>query len=177
MMDEGGPMVFHSIKNKLGADAFNTPYISSKPFWEHWMSMDQRALPQSVEWGSLVSVYNLSKCMFNDFMPAPPTSPLGYFTDLYHVATFAATSSIFQMPFPQRAYQLGIPSPPLIAPKEDRQKRKRCLNGNSAGKSLRRDSSRGSKANTTTGGRGTGRSNRPCDTDDHHSNEHSDQQG
>jgi hypothetical protein len=141
------------------------------------MSMEQRALPQSVEGGSLVSVYSQSKCMSNDFMPASPTSSFGYFTDPYPVTTFTAAPSIFQMPFLQRTYQLGIPPPPLIATKEERQKRKRCLNQSSARKSLRRDSSSDSKANTATGGRGTGPSNRPCGTDDHHSSEHLNQQG
>ncbi|KAF5697610.1 hypothetical protein FMUND_15350 [Fusarium mundagurra] len=70
-----------------------------------------------------------------------------------------------------------MPSPPLTAEKEERQKRKRCLNKVSARKSKRQDSSRDSKANTATGGGGTGRSNRPCSIYGRHGSERSDQQG
>ncbi|CZR37701.1 uncharacterized protein FPRO_07108 [Fusarium proliferatum ET1] len=69
-----------------------------------------------------------------------------------------------------------MPSPPLTAEKEERQKRKRCSNKVSARKSKRQDSSRDSKANTATGG-GTGRSNRPCSIHGRHGSERSDQQG
>ncbi|KAF5707596.1 hypothetical protein FMUND_11004 [Fusarium mundagurra] len=70
-----------------------------------------------------------------------------------------------------------MPSPPLTAEKEERQKRKRCSNKVSARKSKRQDSSRDSKANTATGGGGTGRSNRPCSIHGRHGSERSDQQG
>jgi flagellar biosynthesis/type III secretory pathway M-ring protein FliF/YscJ len=70
-----------------------------------------------------------------------------------------------------------MPSPPLTAKKEERQKQKYYSNQNSARKSVRRDSSRDSKANTATGGGGTGCSNRLYSTHDRHGSKHSDQQG
>lgn len=168
-------MAVDSIRTKLGVDAFNTLSISPNPFWEQWCSMDQRVLPQSAKGGNLASVYRQSKFVFNDSMPTSPTSSLDNWSDQYPVAAFTATPSVFQAPFPQTSHQSGIPSPPLTAKKEERQKRKRCPN--TARKSLRRDFSRDSKANTATGGGGTGRSKRPCGTHGRHGSEHSDQQG
>ncbi|KAH7142260.1 hypothetical protein DER46DRAFT_113374 [Fusarium sp. MPI-SDFR-AT-0072] len=176
-MNEGGSMAVDSIKDKLGVDVSNTLPISSNPFWEQWCSMDQRALPQSTEGGILASVYRQSEFLFNDSIPTSPTRSLDHWSDPYPSATFTATTSVFPTLFPQISHQLGIPSPPLTAKKEERQKRKRCLNKNSTRKSLRRDSSRDSKASTATGGGGTGCSNRPCGTHGHHGSEHSDQQG
>ncbi|EXK77659.1 hypothetical protein FOQG_17641 [Fusarium oxysporum f. sp. raphani 54005] len=178
MMGEGGSMAVDFIRNKLGVDAFNTLPISSNPFWEQWCSMDQRALPQSTEGGILASVYRQSECLFNDSKPTSPTSSLDHWNDPYPAATLTDTPSVFQTPFPKTPHQLGIPSPPLTAKKEERQKRKRCLNRNSTRKFLRRYSSRDTKANTATGGGGgTGCSNRPCGTHGDHGSEHSDQQG
>ncbi|CCT67951.1 uncharacterized protein FFUJ_06701 [Fusarium fujikuroi IMI 58289] len=176
-MGEGGSMAVDSIRNRLGVDAFNTLSISSNPFREQWYSMDQRALPQSAEGGILPSVYRQSEFLFNDSMPTSPTSSLDRLSDPYPAATFTATLTVFQTPFPQTSHQLGILSPPLTTKKEERQKQKRCSNKSSARKSLRQDSSRDSKANTATGGGGTGHSNRPCGTHGHHGTEHSDQQG
>jgi hypothetical protein len=175
-MGEGGFMAVDSIRNKLGVDAFNTLSISPNPFWEKWCSMDQQALPRSAEGGNLASVCRQSKFVFNDSMSTSPTSSLDHWSDPYPAATFTATPSVFQTLFPQTSHQLGIPSPPLTAKKDERQKRKRCLNKNSARKSMRRDSFRDSKANTATGG-GTGRLNSPCSTHGRHGSEHSDQQG
>jgi hypothetical protein len=170
-------MAVDSIRNKLGVDAFNTLPISSNPFWEQWCSMDQRALPQSAEGGILASVYKHSESLFNNSMPTSPTSSLDHWSDSYPSATFTATPSVFQAPLSQTSHQLGMPSPPLTAKKEERQKRKCYSNQNSARKSVRRDSSRDSKANTATGGGGTGCSNRLYGTHDRHGSEHSDQQG
>ncbi|KAH7201469.1 hypothetical protein DER44DRAFT_727980 [Fusarium oxysporum] len=139
--------------------------------------MDQQAFHQSTEGGILASVYRQSECLFNYSMPISPTSSLDHWNDPYPAATLTATPSFFQTPFPKTPHQLGIPSPPLTAKKEERQKRKRCLNKSSTRKSLRPDSSRDSKANTATGGGGTGCSSRPCGTHGHHGSEHSDQQG
>jgi hypothetical protein len=176
MMGEGGSMAVDFIRNKLGVDAFNTLPISSNPFWEQWCSMDQRALPQSTEGGILESVYRQSACLFNDSMCTSPNSSLDHWNDPYPATTLTATPSVFQTPFPKTRHQLGIPSPPLTAKKEERQKRKRCLNKNSTRKLLRRNSSQDTKANTATGGGGTGCSNRPCGTHGDHGSEHSDQQ-
>ncbi|KAM5527805.1 bZIP transcription factor [Fusarium oxysporum f. sp. phaseoli] len=176
MMGEGGSMAVDSIRIKLGVDTFNTLPIAPNPFWEQWL-MDRRAFPQSAEGGILASVYRQSECLFNDSMPTSPTSPLDHWNDPYSASTLTTTPSVFQTPFPKTPHQLGIPPPPLTAKKEERQKRKRCLNKNSTRKSLRRDSSRDSKANTARGGGGTGCSNRPRGTHGHHGSEHSDQQG
>ncbi|RKK60870.1 hypothetical protein BFJ69_g17199 [Fusarium oxysporum] len=111
-------------------------------------------------------------------MPTSPNSSLDRWNDPYPAATLTATPSVFQTPVPKTPHQLGIPSPPLTAKKEERQKRKGCLNKNSIRKFLRRDSSRDTKANTATGGgAGTGCSNKPCGTHGDHGGEHSDQQG
>jgi len=177
MTGEGGSVAFDSIRNMLGVDAFNTLPISPNPFWEQWCSMDQRALPQSAEGGNLASVCRQSESLFNNSIPSSPTSSLDHWSDHYPAATSTATPSVFQTPFSKTSHQLGIPSPPLTVKKEERQKRKRYSNENSARKSLRRDSSRDSKANTATGGGGTGCSNRPCGTHGHQGSEHSDQQG
>ncbi|KAH7184428.1 hypothetical protein DER44DRAFT_803118 [Fusarium oxysporum] len=109
-------------------------------------------------------------------MPTSSTSSLDLWNDPCPAATLTATPSVFQTPFPKTSHQLGIPTPPITAKKEERQKRKRCLNKKSTRKSWRRDSSRDSKTNTATGG-GTGCSNRPCGTHGHHGREHLDQQG
>jgi hypothetical protein len=109
-------------------------------------------------------------------MPTSATSSLGHWSDLYPSATFTTTPSVFQTSSPQTSHQLGIPSPPLTAEEEERQKLKRCLNKISACKPLRRNISRDSKANTATGGRGAGRSNRPCGTHGRHGSESLDQQ-
>ncbi|KAI3573276.1 hypothetical protein IWW34DRAFT_148622 [Fusarium oxysporum f. sp. albedinis] len=178
MMCEGGSMAVDFIRSKLGIDAFNTLPISSNPFWEQLCSMDQRALPQSTEGGILESVYRQSECLVNDYMPNSPTSSLDHWNHPYPATTLTATPSVFQTPFPKTPHQLGIPSPSLTAKKEERQKRKRCLNKNSTRKFSRRDSSRDTKVNTTTGGGGgTGCSNRPCSTHGDPGSEHSDQQG
>jgi hypothetical protein len=169
-------MAVDSIRNKLGVDAFNTLPISSNPFWEQWCSMDQRALPQSAEGGILASVYKHSESLFNNSMPTSPTSSLDHWSDSYPSATLTAIPSVFQAPLSQTSHQLGMPSPPLTDKKEERQERKCYSNQNSARKSVRRDSSRDSRANTATGG-GTGCSNRPCGTHGHQGSEHSDQQG
>ncbi|PNP57205.1 hypothetical protein FNYG_15269 [Fusarium nygamai] len=139
--------------------------------------MDQRALPQSAEEGILASVYRQSEFLFSDSMPISPISSLDHWSDSYPAATSKAIPSGFQTPVPKRSHQLGIPSPPLTAKQEEHQKRKRFSNEYPARKSMRRDSSRDSKANTATGGGGTGRSNSPCGTHSSHGNEHSDQQG
>ncbi|KAL5610816.1 hypothetical protein FOBRF1_006933 [Fusarium oxysporum] len=110
-------------------------------------------------------------------MPISPISSLVHWSDPYPAATFKATFPGFQTPFPKNSHQSGIPSPPLTAEKEERQKRKRCSNENSARKPLRRDFSQDSKVNAATGERGIGRSNRPSGTHGHRSSEHSDQQG
>ncbi|PNP54799.1 hypothetical protein FNYG_15595 [Fusarium nygamai] len=139
--------------------------------------MDQRAFPQSAEEGNLVSAYRQSKFVFEDSLPTSPTSSLDHCSDPYPAAAFTATPSVFQTPYSQTSHQLGIPSPPLTAKREERQKRKRCSNKNSsARKSLRRNSSRDSNANTATREGGTGRSNRSCGTHGHHGSEHSGQQ-
>ncbi|KAL5603617.1 hypothetical protein FOVSG1_006367 [Fusarium oxysporum f. sp. vasinfectum] len=176
-MGEGGSMTVDSIRNKLGVDAFNTLSISSNPFSGQWCSMDPRAFSQSAEEGILASVHRESQFLFNDSIPIPPISSLDHWSDPYPAATFKATPSAFQTPFHKKSHQLGLPSPPLTAEKEERQKRKRCSNECSARKSIRRDFSQDSRVNAATGGRGTGRSNRPCGTHGHHSSEHSDQQG
>ncbi|KAF4334800.1 hypothetical protein FBEOM_11357 [Fusarium beomiforme] len=139
--------------------------------------MDQRALSQLAEGGILANDYRQSEFLFNDSIPTSPTSSLDHWSDLYPAVTFTATPSVFQTRFPQTFHQLGMPSPPVTAKKEKRQKRKGCSNKNSTRKSLRRDSSRDSKANATTGGGGTGHSNRPCSTHGRHGSERSDQQG
>ncbi|KAJ4041225.1 hypothetical protein NW753_010633, partial [Fusarium oxysporum] len=110
-------------------------------------------------------------------MPTSKISPLDHWNDPYPATTVTATPSVSQTPFPKTLHQLGIPSPPLTAKKEEHQKRKRCLDKNSTRKSLRRDSSRDSKANTATGGGGTGCSNGPCGTQGHHDSKYSEQQG
>ncbi|KAH7184237.1 hypothetical protein DER44DRAFT_251969 [Fusarium oxysporum] len=181
MMGEGGSMAVDFIRSKLGVDAFNTLPISSNPFWEQWCSMDQRAFPQSGEKGNLVSVYRQNKFMFNDSLPTSLASSLDHWSDPYPAAPFTATPSAFQTRYSQTSHQLGLPSPPLTAKREERQKRKRCLNKNSTRKLWRRNSSQDTKANTATGGGGgggggTGCSNRPCGTHGDHGNEHSDQQ-
>ncbi|CZR49777.1 uncharacterized protein FPRO_15986 [Fusarium proliferatum ET1] len=175
-MGEGGSTAVDPILNKLSVDAFNILPISLNPFWEQWCSMDQRAFPQSAEEGNLVSAYRQSKFVFDDSLPTSPTSSLDHCSDPYPAATFTATPSVFQTPYSQTSHQLGIPSPPLTAKREERQKRKRCSNKNSARKSLRRYSSRDSNANTATREGGAGRSNRSCGTHSHHGSEHSGQQ-
>ncbi|KAH7462917.1 hypothetical protein FOMA001_g18267 [Fusarium oxysporum f. sp. matthiolae] len=110
-------------------------------------------------------------------MPTSLTSSLDHWNDPYPAATLTAIPSVFQTPFLKTPHQLGIPSPPLTVKKEERQKRKRCLNKNSTRKSLRRYSSRDSKANTATGRGDTGCSNRPCGTHGDHGSEHSGQRG
>ncbi|KAF5250394.1 hypothetical protein FANTH_4427 [Fusarium anthophilum] len=177
-MGEGGSMAVDFIRSKLGIDAFNTLPISSNPFWEQLCSMDQRALPQSTEGGNLESVYRQSECLFNDYMPTSPTSSMDHWNDPYPAATtLTATPSVFQTPFSKTPHQLGIPSPSLTAKTEERQKRKHFLSKNSTRKVSRRVSSRDIKVNTTTGGGGTGYSNRPCNTHGDIGSEHSDQQG
>jgi hypothetical protein len=170
-------MAVDSIRNKLGVDAFDTLPISSNPFWEQWCSTDQRALPQSAEEGILANIYKQSESFFNSSMPTSSTSSLDHRNDPYPAATFTPTPSIFQAPSPQTTYQLSIPSSPLAAKKEERQKRKCSSNQDSARKSVRLGSSRDRKANTATRGGGTGHSNRPYGTHGRHGSEHSDQQG
>jgi hypothetical protein len=168
-------MAVDSIRNNLGFDTPNTLSVSSNPLWEQWCLMDQRALSQSTEGSTLASVYEQSEFLFNDSMLTSATSSLDHWRDPYPSATFTATPSVFQTSSPQTSHQLGIPSPPLTA-EEERQKPKRCSNKISACKPLRRNISRDSKANTATGGRGAGRSNRPCGTHGRHGSEHLDQQ-
>ncbi|KAM0378821.1 hypothetical protein ACHAPZ_005537 [Fusarium culmorum] len=175
-MGERGSMAVDSIRNNLGFNTPNTLSVSSNPLWEQWCLMDQRALPQSTEGSTLASVYKQSEFLFNDPMPTSATSSLDHWSDPYPSTTFTATPLVFQTSSPQTSHQLGIPSPPLTAEEEERQKRKHCSNKISACKSLRRNISRDSKANTATGGRGAGRSNRPCGTHGRHGSEHLDQQ-
>lgn len=162
------------VRNTLDVDAFNTLPLSSNPIWE--CSIDQQALPQSAEGGTLASVYRQSEFSFNNCMPTSKSSPLDHWSEPYPSATFTATPSVFQTLLLQTSHQLGIPSPPLTAEEEEDQKRKRYSNKISARKSLRRGSSRGSKAHTATGGRGASHSNGPCDTQGRHDSGYSDQQ-
>jgi hypothetical protein len=169
-------MAVDSIRNNLGFDTPNTLSLSSNPLWEQWCLMDQRALPPSTEGSTLASVYEQSEFLFNDSMPTSATSSLDHWSDPYRSTTFTATPSVFQTSSPQTSHQLGIPSPPLTAEEEERQKPKRCLNKIPACKPLRRNISRDSKANTATGGRGAGHSNRPYGTHGRHGSENLDQQ-
>jgi hypothetical protein len=98
-------MAVDSIRNTLGVDAFNTLPISSNLFWEQWCySMDQRALPQAAEGGALASVYRQTEFLFNNSMPTSQISPLDHWSEPYPSATFTATPSVFQTPFPQTSY-------------------------------------------------------------------------